>query len=101
MERIRGFWPRGAFEFRWYAGYHHARRQPQQAHAMTFLDSSEDLLCLRRLISHVEMDCWPPRDLVCSVMNELAGEVEPLDYRTRARYVTVDGDGYLLLEVRA
>lgn len=59
-------------------------------------------ICLRRLISHVDLEIFGEFQMFLSAMSDLQEQMEPItDYSTRAMLVHISGDCYTLLEVRA
>jgi hypothetical protein len=63
-----------------------------------------DVVCIRRLISHFEMDAlaMPMADMVLHQMNDIIQGMSPItEFNTRARKVTINGEPYTLLEVTA
>jgi hypothetical protein len=63
-----------------------------------------DLVCVRRLISHLEIDALaiPMADMVLQQMNWIIEALRPItDFSTRVRKVTINGESYTLIEVTA
>lgn len=62
-----------------------------------------EIVCIRRLISHLELDLfYDIRGLVLQNMNDMIESIAPItDYQTKVCKVTISGEPYTLLEIRA
>lgn len=62
-----------------------------------------EIVCIRRLISHLELELfYDIRGLVLQNMNDMIESIAPItDYQTKVSKVTISGEPYTLLEIRA